>query len=144
MKTLLLDRTTWDLVIDAAGNIAVASDPYSQAQDMASAIRLFLGECWYDTTRGIPYWSQILGHRPPAALMKAQFIRAALTVPGVASAVCFLTTGPARAVLGQVQARTTAGASVAASSGALPKLPFAITQDGTPGLDDYGQHIIAG
>ena len=41
MNTLLLDLTNWDLLVDASGNIAVASDPYSVAQDVASAVRVF-------------------------------------------------------------------------------------------------------
>ena len=102
-QTLLLDTVAWDLVLDIFGNIAVASEPYSQAQDAASAIRLFQGELWYDTTKGVPYWTQILGYAPPIALMKAKFITAALTVPGVTSANCFITGINGRLVTGQVQ-----------------------------------------
>ncbi len=43
-STLLLDQVTWDLAVDTSGNIAVASDPYSQAQDAASSIKTFAGE----------------------------------------------------------------------------------------------------
>lgn len=103
MNTLLLDRTTWDLTIDAAGNIAVASDPYAMAQDAASAIKLFQGELWYDTAKGVPYWSQILGKMPPISLMKAKFVAAAMTVPGVVAAQCFITAIAGRKVSGQVQ-----------------------------------------
>ena len=66
MKTLLLDRTQWDLVQDANGNIALATEPYARAQDVASACRLFRGELWYDTAAGIPYFEDILGKSPPA------------------------------------------------------------------------------
>ena len=41
-STLLLDQTEWDLVLDASGNIALASPPYALAQDVASAVRTFL------------------------------------------------------------------------------------------------------
>ena len=61
MNTLLLDRTVWDLVLDAGGNIARASNPYAVAQDVASAIKLFRGELFYDTAKGIPYWTEVLG-----------------------------------------------------------------------------------
>ena len=67
MNTLLLDRATWDLCLDAAGNIATASEPYALAQDASSAIRLFVSEAWYDTTQGIPYFTNILGQAPPIA-----------------------------------------------------------------------------
>lgn len=115
MRTLLLDRTTWDLVVDVTGNIAVASDPYSQAQDAASAIKLFEGELYYDTTKGLPYWSQILGHSPPVNYMKAKFIAAARAVPGVTAARCFLAAITLRTVTGQVQITNAAGETSAAS-----------------------------
>lgn len=88
MKTLLLDTGAWDLVVDAAGNIALASEPYSLAQDVASAIRTFLGEVFYDDTLGVPYFEQILGKTPPVTLFEEYMITAALTVPNVVSATC--------------------------------------------------------
>lgn len=88
MNTLLLDTVAWDLVLNAAGNIAMAMPPYARAQDVASAIRLFAGELWYDTTKGIPYFEEILGRAPPAAIFEDYMVRAALTVPGVVSATC--------------------------------------------------------
>lgn len=88
MNTLLLDQTTWDLCLDADGNIAMASDPYAPAQDVASAIRLFAGELWYDTTKGVPYFTNILGHAPPLPIFRAYMVAAANTVPGVTGAVC--------------------------------------------------------
>jgi len=42
MKTMLLNPQTWDLTLDVDGNIALASNPYSVAQDIASAIRFDL------------------------------------------------------------------------------------------------------
>lgn len=106
MKTLLLDTVAWDLVLDAGGNIAVASNPYALAQDVASAIRLFQGELWYDTTKGIPYWTQILGRTPPLALVRSKFEAAAMTVPEVTSVQCFLTINNTRRLGGQVQVRS--------------------------------------
>lgn len=102
-STLCLDRTTWDLFLDADNNIALASPPYALAQDVASAIKTFLGECYYDTGLGVPYWSQILGHNPPLALFKAQMVAAAMTVPGVVTAVCYVTAYSNREITGQVQ-----------------------------------------
>ncbi len=86
MKTLLLDRSAWDLVLTASGNIACATEPYQIAQDVASAIRTFRGECWYDTTLGLPYWSNILGQLPPASFIQSEIVNAALTVPNVSAA----------------------------------------------------------
>lgn len=87
-KTLLLDRKVWDLVLDINGNIACATEPYSIAQDVASAVRTFLAECWYDTSQGVPYWEQILGQWPPMILVKNRVEEAAKSVPGVADAKC--------------------------------------------------------
>jgi hypothetical protein len=115
MQTLLLDQSSWDLLLDADGNVAVASDPYSIAQDAASAIRLIQGELWYDTTQGIPYFDAILGYRPPTSLIKAKFAAAALTVPGVVSAQVFVTGISGRRISGQVQVTTSTGQTVAAS-----------------------------
>ena len=101
---------SWDLCLDANGNIALASDPYSMAQDAASAVRTFLGECWYDTTLGIPYLTQILGQSPiPYALIKAQCVAAALTVPGVVSAVMYITGLTNRQLTGQLQITDSSG-----------------------------------
>lgn len=102
MKTLLLDNTYWDLCKDAAGNIAVASEPYARAQDVASAIKTFLAECWYDTSQGVPYFQQILGKAPPIQYFKDQMVAAAMTVPGVVSATCVVESFQDRGVTGAV------------------------------------------
>ena len=114
LNTLLLNPATWDLLLDANGNIAVATPPYSQAQDAASAIRLFLGEYWYDVTQGIPYFVTTLAKAPPIQLVKAQAVNAALTVPGVVAAQAFIASVTARNVIGQVQIVNTAGQAAAA------------------------------
>ncbi len=104
MNTLLLSTDLWDLCLDASGNIAVASDPYSVAQDVASACRVFRGEQWYNTSAGVPYFQQILGQSPPASFIKAQIAAAAATVPGCANPVVYLSgLGADRALAGQVQ-----------------------------------------
>lgn len=109
-STLLLDPATLDLTVDSAQNIAVAAAPYALAQDAASAIKLFQGEDYYDTARGIPYWEQILGHWPPVQIMKAYFAEAAKTVPGVIAAQCFIESIRDRRPKGQVQITDRTGA----------------------------------
>lgn len=115
-STLLLDRVTWDLVLDADNNIAVASAPYSLAQDAASAIKTFLGEAYWDTLLGVPYLTEILGKNPSPTLLKALFSAAAETVLGVASAQCFLTAFDGRSLSGQVQVTSEALGEVAAAT----------------------------
>jgi hypothetical protein len=114
MRTMLLDTVRWDLIIDAKGNIAVANEPYALAQDAASAIRTFIGECYYDVSLGVPYFEQILGKAPPLQLMREQFRLAALTVPGVVEAVCYITSVADRTLTGQVQVRDVNGVTTAA------------------------------
>lgn len=109
MKTLLLDLNQWDLLTDAAGNIAVASEPYAVAQDVASAIKLFEGELWYDTAKGVPYFTEILGHAPPITYFQELIVQAALTVPGVVSAECTIEAFEGRKVTGAVTFRTSDG-----------------------------------
>ncbi len=111
MQTMLLDRDTWDLVVDSAGNIAVASDLYSVEQDVASACRLFKGELWLDTTQGLPYWEQVLGHNPPLSLIKQLIETQALTVPTVVTATCHITGVTKRSVSGYVEFTTSTGAT---------------------------------
>lgn len=111
MKTLLLDRTAWDLVLDTSGNIALASNPYAIAQDVASAVKLFLGECWFDTTKGTPYFEQVLGHLPPLPVVKTYVENAALTVPEVAQARCTLVSLAGRVLAGQIEVIDTSGVS---------------------------------
>jgi hypothetical protein len=109
MKTLLLDLTLWDLVVDAAGNIAFAQAPYQVSQDVASALRTFLGECWYDVTIGIPYFTEILGEAPPVTLFQEYMQAAALTVPTVVNAQCTIQAFQGRDVTGQVTFTTEDG-----------------------------------
>jgi hypothetical protein len=122
-KTLLLDSQRWDLVTDANGNIAVASPPYAMAQDAASAIRLFQGELWYNTTQGVPYFERILGKQPPLSVLKNAFVTAATSVPNVESAQVFFTSIATRRVTGQVQLTTTAGTKIAVT-GELQTAPL--------------------
>ena len=103
MKTLLLDQGQWDLVLDASGNIAVADVPYSVAQDVASAVRVFLGELWYDTSQGVPYLDSVLGNAPTLQYLKSKVEQAALTVPTVAKARCLFASLTNRVLTGQIQ-----------------------------------------
>ncbi len=87
-QSLLLDLTQWDLLADARGNIAVASDPYAMAQDVANACKLFLGEQWYNVTTGVPWLEEVLGRAPPVGLLQSLLEQAARSVPGVVQARC--------------------------------------------------------
>lgn len=110
MDTILLNPSNWDLLLDANGNIARASDPYANAQDVASACRLFLGELYYDTSKGIPYREQILGESPPIQVVASHLEAAALSVPGIVSARASLTfNSTERRIVGTIETINTAG-----------------------------------
>lgn len=110
-NTLLLDTVAWDLVLDSSGNIALASDPYSVGQDVASALRTTLGEVWFDTSQGVPYFQSILGHVPPISYIKAKLIAAALTVPGVTNPACYIGSMQNGKVSGQLTFSDASGAA---------------------------------
>jgi predicted methyltransferase len=115
MNTLLLDRTIWDLCLDINGNIAMATDPYSLAQDVASAVRTFAGEAYYDTTQGLPYFNEILGQRPPMSVIKAAVVAAALSIPEVQSARCIIASFSNRVITGMVEVIDSTGQSLGVS-----------------------------
>lgn len=117
-KTLLLDQTTWDLCLDSSGNLAVADEPYAVAQDAASALKTFRGEVFYDTTRGVPYFGDILGKSPPLALIKSYLSAAAeeaVAAHGLTGAQVqvFLSGLNGRTLSGQVQIKAASGQTTA-------------------------------
>jgi len=114
MKTIFLNPNTWDLEKTSGGNIALATDPYSKAQDASSAVRLFQGELYYDVTIGVPYFQQILGKAPPLNYMRQMFINAAMRVPGVVLAAAFISSITDRKVNGQVQVTDQTGKTLGA------------------------------
>jgi hypothetical protein len=128
VNTLLLDTSLWDLCKTAAGDIAVASDPYATAQSVANACRVFLGEQWYNTTLGVPYLTRIFDRSPPPfSFLKAQLVATAKTVPGVSAAVCYITKFEDRVIKsGQIQVTLTSGAMMAINMGP-PGLPWYVS-----------------
>jgi hypothetical protein len=106
-------------VPNASGNIACATDPYQVAQDVASALRTFRGECWYDTTLGIPYWQAVLGALPPASFIRSELVNAALTVPNVASATVTQLVLNGRQLAGEIDVTDTSGNSMRSTNDAL-------------------------
>lgn len=86
MNSLLLSTDNWDLTIDGSNNIATATGGYAVAQDVASAIRTFLGECYYDTLLGIPFFTIALGQRLSQSALQSAINAQALNVNGVVQA----------------------------------------------------------
>lgn len=116
-NTLPLNIDTWDLELDAAGNLNLTTPDVSIAQDVASAIRTFLGECWYDTTLGMPYFGTILGKLPPSSLIISKIQQAALTISGVVTVkVVGLGLTPQRVLAGTVVVTSTTTATPVVAS----------------------------
>lgn len=92
-KSLLLETDSWDISLDSFGNMAITDNPYAVAQDVACACLTFLGESWYDTSLGIPYYQRILGHWPGTQLINTKMQTEALKLPYVQSAACTVAIG---------------------------------------------------
>lgn len=92
-KSFMLETDSWDISLDSFGNIAITDNPYAVAQDVACACLTFLGESWYDTSLGIPYYQRILGHWPGTQLINTKMQTEALKLPYVQSAACTVTIG---------------------------------------------------
>lgn len=104
MRTLFLRPDSWDLVLDADGNIAVANSTYQQAQDIASACRTIKQDMYFNQQDGIPYLTDILGKgKYPLVLYRKYLQDAALSVPGVVSVQVELQLTHERIVYGQIK-----------------------------------------
>jgi len=112
-STLLLDRSTWDLVLDINNNIAVATEPYALAQDAASSCKVFKGECYYDTTRGIPYIDVIFGKNVPLSLIKSYLANESLRISGIVTANAYISSLSDRDLGAQVQITDANGTALA-------------------------------
>ena len=104
MNTLFLMPNSWDLTLDASGNIAIASSTYQQAQDIASECRVFVKDMYFSQSEGIPYLEDILGKgRYPLSLYRRHLHERALLVPGVESANVKLALPNGRNLVGAIE-----------------------------------------
>jgi len=90
MKTALLNPDTWDFMIDANGELALADEPYRLAQDAVCNLKLWRGDIWYYTDAGIPYIPAIFGKNPQASLIKSYLEDAVKGVKGVNTATAYI------------------------------------------------------
>ena len=102
----------WDMFADGAGNIAMVSDSSAVAQDVACAVKTFLGEVYFDTTLGVPYFTQVLGKRYSRPLLESLINAQALTVAGVVKAKTSLTGYSTRSITGSVEVIDAAGVAL--------------------------------
>lgn len=120
MDTLALDKDTWDLCTDVWGNLATVGDATPESDttgpgmrlafDVATRVRAWRGEVYFDTTQGINY-PQYLGGPPNLSLLQSVFTTEALKVPGCLTALAdfqFIG-GDDRAVTGTITLSDIAG-----------------------------------
>lgn len=100
--TLLLDKDTWDLTLDDKGYLAVTTDEYAIAQNVANAVRLFTNDAYFDQQDGIPHFSVELGHIPSESVVRARINETAKSVAGVVDAETELTNFNNRNLEGQI------------------------------------------
>jgi len=89
-RTAMLDNEkTWDLTLDANNNLAVATDKYAIAQDVASSCLIFKTEVVYDKARGVD-WKNIVGKNLSQGFIVNQIKQQANKVDSVIDAVVHL------------------------------------------------------
>lgn len=91
--------TDWDLDLDDQGNIRTVGDATNRdvqtgpgmrlAQDVATRLRAWRGEVWFDVTQGIDY-PRYLGLAPSVIQLRADYQSEALLVPLCATALADL------------------------------------------------------
>lgn len=86
-RTMQLNPQTWDLTTDGSGNLAIAQRPLAVAQDVASACRVFQGECYYDNALGIPWQEEILGRQVTTGFVAQRLQTEAQKLPVVNQAL---------------------------------------------------------
>lgn len=92
--TLALSQD-WDLDLDASGNLRTVGDATPEiqtgpgmrlAQDVASRLRAWRGEVWFDTQQGVDY-ARYLGRAPAILELRSDMQSEALRVPLCATAL---------------------------------------------------------
>lgn len=100
MTDTLALTTDWDLDLDDRGDIRTVGDATNldvqtgpgmrMAQDVASRLRAWRGEVWFDTQQGIDY-PRYLGLAPSVLELRTDCQNEALRVPLVATALADFT-----------------------------------------------------
>ena len=73
----------WDLHVTPSGDLPVAFDAYSIAQNVANAFLLFTKDAWYFPEKGIAHFLIELKKEPMLNVLKSRLRKAALNVKGV-------------------------------------------------------------
>ena len=82
MKTILTNKDN-DIYMDASGNLAIGEGLTAGANISKNAVLVTLGECEFNTTKGIPYFETIFADYPLIDLFQAAIIRTVESLPFV-------------------------------------------------------------
>lgn len=84
-STMILDVRDWDILLDSAGNWAVADPPYAPFQDAASSAKVIKGEAYITPSRGVAY-PDFFKNNTPSTIWKSAIEKEMLRTPGVVDA----------------------------------------------------------
>lgn len=89
---LELNTATWDLELDATGNIKTigSDDPAALlSQRIRHRLQTFRGECFLDRSVGVPYFSEVLKKNPDLRRVKNLLVATINGVEGVKKIIDF-------------------------------------------------------
>ena len=78
----MLDDTTKDLLIEN-GDLQLTEGLDRVKQHLSQRLKLFFGEWFLETERGIPYFQDIFKKNPDGDIVDATFKKAVIETPGV-------------------------------------------------------------
>lgn len=82
MKTLPLDKKTWDVILAPNGNWeAIDDEALFTSQTAANECLQFTDDAYFFPADGVPYFQDILGRNPPRSLAVEHLKKRILGVP---------------------------------------------------------------
>jgi hypothetical protein len=119
-----VDTAIRDLALDANddtyllnGDLVFVSGVEGIASDLRSRLQTFAGECFLDTSLGVPWLEKVLGHKPTPGELQAIFRSVILETPGVLSVQRLDVSTTARVLSVSFRATTATGATLEAALG---------------------------
>jgi hypothetical protein len=82
MSDLQLNSSTWDLEIQN-GDFVLIEDKEALQQFLKQRLQTFLGEWFLDSSKGVPYFEEILVKRPQFEAVDSIFKTQILQTPGI-------------------------------------------------------------
>lgn len=113
-RNLYLNTDTWDIVLNKNGDIQTVSGLYSDAQAVASAIRLFTKDAFLAQSKGVPHFDLDLARMPAFSAVRAVYRKNARNVENIRDAVIqnLRVDNDTRALTGVIIATTEDGENV--------------------------------